>query len=83
MNWPEQPNPMANNMNFAGLEEVSIDKIIEAARANGPNSNFQKLLSTAKVYKSMGVEPVFLINNTYDAIRVAAKEVWENPKRLN
>ena len=85
---PPNPNTAPIPTNFypslVGLQEVPEEKIIMAAQQMGgvPNS-FYLLLLTAEAYKSMGEEPVFLINKSQDMIRVAARELWENPRLLN
>ena len=73
-----------NVLNFKGLQEIPEENIIQAARAFGnvPNS-FAYLLFQAHAYKSMDIEPVYLTNKAQDEIRVAAREVWENPRILN
>ena len=70
--------------NLIGLIEIPVERIMEAAQVTGgaPN-NFHLLLMTAQAYQDMGVEPVFLTNKKQDAIRVAARELYENPRLLN
>ncbi len=82
-NTPHEPK-VYNVINFKGLQEIPEENIIQAARAFGnvPNS-FAYLLFQAQAYKSMDIEPVYLTNKSQDEIRVAAREVWENPRILN
>jgi hypothetical protein len=72
-----------NINNFVGLQEVPIEKIIEASQVIGGENNFKRLLVTAQIYQEMGVEPIFLVNQDQTAIRVAAREIYENPRCLN
>ncbi len=76
--------PVYSVTNFKGLQEIPEENIIQAARefGNVPNS-FAFLLFQAQAYKSMDIEPVYLTNKSRDQIRVAAREVWENPRILN
>ena len=78
-------SPPFQNIPLSQMIEVPEEKILASAEMMGadqPNS-FTMLLMCAHAYRQMGVEPVYLINKEQTAIRVAAREMYENPNILN
>jgi len=82
-----QPNNMpqiSTAISMKDFQEVPVEKIIQASEvAGGQMNSFHKLLMMGQAYMMVGVEPVFLVSKNQDVLKVCAREVYENPLRLN
>jgi hypothetical protein len=57
--------------------EVPEEVIIKGAEMfGGDQNNFAQLLYNGTVYKKMGLEPMYMINNSQTMMVVTCKETW-------